>query len=77
MDQFLTTCVIFWSTNSITSSMRFYYETLKQTPFAQQVHAQKVGQNNVQLGGDIRSGSTFVAVPSMFEYSLLLAIESP
>ena len=34
MDQLLTTTIIYWATNSITSSMRLYYESSKLTPYS-------------------------------------------
>ena len=39
MDKLLATCMVYWSTQCITSSMRFYYETAKLTPHAQMFQA--------------------------------------
>ena len=66
MDHLLTTALIYWSTGSITSSMRFYYETLQMTPFAKNNGTTTGTTRTASTGGDIRNGITnqFVAVPT-------------
>ena len=79
MDKLLATCMVYWSTHCITSSMRFYYETAKLTPHAQRLQAARLikakntkntkNEKNeksgtaVKMGGDLRH-SDFVSVPT-------------